>query len=132
MSGVGKSGSALVGNREYILERQPAGSSLIAFKPMNTKANSLPLRTPAKVDSAPWASVGAEVIPFRPRRFLTVAQSATGAPAGKHANTDDDRHCASSDSDWRLGIIEDFVALAWVVASMTAVYYMLTALSTVS
>jgi hypothetical protein len=100
---------------------------------MGGKANRPARRPLGKADRAHSAHLGAEVIPFRPRGFAAVAQSSTrSAPAGTQATIGDDRLGATGEEDWRLRMLEDFLGLAWVAASMVAGYYMLTAVSTVS
>jgi hypothetical protein len=132
MSGIGKSSSALAGNGECTLKRQSAGPILVAFPPKRAQANRPSARPLGTADRAHSARAGAQVIPFRPRRFAAAAQTATWAPAGEHANIGDGRLSAPGYNDRRLEIIEGLLGLGWVVASMTAGYYMLTALSTVA
>jgi hypothetical protein len=129
MSGVGKNSNALVGNGQFALEPQPPGPILVAFPPMSGKMKRRSVRPPGMADRTHSARGRAEVIPFQPRRL---AQSPIWSSAGNHADISDERVSAGDDSDWRLRIIEDFLGLAWVVASMTAGYYMLTAVLTVS
>ena len=132
MSGAGKSDRALAGNRECALERQPAGSTLVAFEPKSAKASRPSARRLAPAERAHSPGVGGQVIPFPRRRFAQVAQASTWAPTGRYANIDGDPCSSTSNPDWRRRTIENVLVLIWLSALMTAGYYMLTALSAVS
>jgi hypothetical protein len=131
MSGAGKSGRALAGNRECVSRRQPAGSTLVAFQP-SAKASRPSVRRLAPADCAHSSGVGAQVIAFPQRRFAPVAQASIWAPTGKYANIGGDPGSSTSNPDWRRRTIENVLVLIWLSALMTAGYYMLTALSAVS
>jgi hypothetical protein len=106
-----------------MLQPQPAGATLVVFKPMGPKETRPSIRGLGTADRG-----RSEVILFPPRGRAGLAKPPTGEPA----SIGDERPSAPGDPDWHLTLFEDLLGLAWVAASLTAGYYMLTALSKIS
>jgi hypothetical protein len=131
MATISKNSSALATNRRRTLARQRVGSNVITLQSIGTTANRSSLRHPEQTDRSHASSLGATLIPFRPRSTtLTRSALPTRQGAGEYAKADIGNFDESTtrEDDYGQRMFESLVAAAWLGTLIIAGYYVFNAL----